>query len=60
MFPRRADVSVASDLAQGVSSTALWPSTLRRGEEIGGTITLGAQQVLVEPWNPRRRLQLDL
>ncbi|HHY15056.1 MAG TPA: ABC transporter substrate-binding protein [Firmicutes bacterium] len=50
--PRRADVSVASDLAQGVSSTALWPSTLRRGEEIGGTITLGAQQVLVEPWNP--------
>jgi len=50
--PRRADVSVASDLAQGVSSTALWPSTLRRGDEIGGTVTIGSQQVLVEPWNP--------
>lgn len=49
---RRADVSVASDLAQGVSSTALWPSTLRRGNEIGGTIKIGSQQVLVEPWNP--------
>ena len=50
--PRRADVSVASDLAQGVSSTALWPSTLRRGDEIGGTVKIGNQQVLVEPWNP--------
>ncbi len=50
--PRRADVSVASDLAQGMSSTALWPSTLRRGDEVGGTVTIGAQQVLVEPWNP--------
>jgi peptide/nickel transport system substrate-binding protein len=49
---RRADVSVASDLAQGVSSTALWPSTLRRGDEIGGTVTIGSAQVLVEPWNP--------
>lgn len=49
---RRADVSVASDLAQGMSSTGLWPSTLRRGDEIGGTIKIGSQQVLVEPWNP--------
>lgn len=49
---RRADVSVASDLAQGMSSTALWPSTLRRGDEVGGTITVGSGQVLVEPWNP--------
>lgn len=49
---RRADVSVASDLAQGMSSTALWPSTIRRGDEIGGTVTVGSQQVLVEPWNP--------
>lgn len=49
---RRADVTVASDLAQGVSSTALWPSTLRRGDEVGGTVTIGSQQVLVEPWNP--------
>ncbi|KLU39103.1 MAG: ABC transporter substrate-binding protein [Limnochordia bacterium] len=51
-LPRRAEIAVASDLAGGVSGTGLWPSTLRRGNEIGGTITFGSQQVLVEPWNP--------
>lgn len=49
---RRAEISVASDLAQGIGSTHLWPSTLRRGDEIGGTVVMGSQQVLVEPWNP--------
>lgn len=49
---RRAEISVASDLAQGIGSTHLWPSTIRRGDEIGGTIRMGSQQVLVEPWNP--------
>ena len=51
-IPRRAEISVASDLAQGIGSTPLWPSTIRRGVEIGGTIRMGSQQVLVEPWNP--------
>ena len=49
---RRAEVNVAADLAQGMGSTPLWPSTLRRGNEIGGRITVGSQQVLVDPWNP--------
>ncbi|NLL43984.1 MAG: ABC transporter substrate-binding protein [Firmicutes bacterium] len=48
---RRADVTVAADLAQGMGSTPLWPSTLRRGDEIGGEIRIGAQQLLVDPWN---------
>jgi peptide/nickel transport system substrate-binding protein len=48
---RRADVNVAADLAQGMGSTPLWPSTLRRGDEIGGEIRIGAQQLLVDPWN---------
>lgn len=51
-LPRRAEIAVASDLAGGVSGTGLWPTTLRRGDEIGGVITIGSQQVLVEPWNP--------
>ena len=51
-IPRRAEISVASDLAQGIGSTHLWPSTIRRGDEIGGTIRMGSEQVLVEPWNP--------
>ncbi len=49
---RRAEVTVSSDLAGGLSSNALWASTIRRGDEVGGTITVGSQQVLVEPWNP--------
>lgn len=50
--PRRAEVSVASDLAGQVAGTLLWPSTLRRGDEIGGTIRVAMPQLLVEPWNP--------
>lgn len=50
--PRRADINVASDLAGQVSGTALWPSTIRRGNEIGGSVTIAQPQVLVEPWNP--------
>src|SRR5690606_10351450 len=49
---RRAEISVASDLAQGIGSTHLWPSTLRRGDEVGGRIIMGSEQVLVDPWNP--------
>ncbi|MCK9524745.1 MAG: ABC transporter substrate-binding protein [Limnochordia bacterium] len=49
---RRSDVSASSDLAGGLSSNPLWASTIRRGDEIGGTVTVGSQQVLVEPWNP--------
>lgn len=51
-LPHRAEISVASDLAGGVSGTGLWPMTIRRGDEVGGRITMGAQQVLVDPWNP--------
>lgn len=49
---RRSEISVASDLAQGIGSTHLWAPTIRRGDEVGGTIRMGSQQVLVEPWNP--------
>ncbi|NLM53718.1 MAG: ABC transporter substrate-binding protein [Firmicutes bacterium] len=51
-IPRRTEIAVASDLAGGVAGTGLWPSTIRRGNEVGGVVTIGQQQVLVEPWNP--------
>jgi peptide/nickel transport system substrate-binding protein len=50
--PIRAGISVASDLAGYVAGTDLWAPTLRRGEEIGGTVNIALPQVLVEPWNP--------
>jgi len=49
--PARAEISVASDLAGYVSGTALWAPTLRRYDEVGGTVTIALPDVLVEPWN---------
>lgn len=51
-LPRRAEVTVSSDLAGGISSNPLWPSTIRREDEVGGIVTIGSQQVLINPWNP--------
>jgi len=46
------DISVASDLAGGVSGTMLWSHTLRKGTESGATVTIGMPSILTEPWNP--------
>lgn len=51
-LPRRAEITVSSDLAGGISSNPLWVSTIRRNDEVGGIITVGSQQVLIDPWNP--------
>lgn len=50
--PRRAEITAASDLGGQVAGTLLWASTLRRGEEVGGSVTIALPQLLVEPWNP--------
>lgn len=50
--PRRAEISVASDLGGQVAGTLLWASTLRRGEEIGGSVRIAVPQLLIDPWNP--------
>lgn len=50
--PRRAEISVASDLGGQVAGTLLWASTLRRGDEIGGSVTISVPQLLIDPWNP--------
>lgn len=50
--PYSADISVAADLAAGINGSFLWPHTLIRDGEEGGTITIGTLSILPEPWNP--------
>ncbi len=50
--PRRVEVSVAADLYGSVSGAWLWPYTLQREGELGGTINIAMPSILPEPWNP--------
>jgi peptide/nickel transport system substrate-binding protein len=51
-FPRAADISVAADLYGGISGSALWPYTLRRTGEVGGSARVAMTSLLTAPWNP--------
>ena len=48
----RNDISVSTDLAGGLNGARLWPYTLRRTGEEGGTLTIAMPSMLPEPWNP--------
>ncbi|HXF60816.1 MAG TPA: ABC transporter substrate-binding protein [Caldilineaceae bacterium] len=50
--PYRADLSVAGDLAGGISGSWLWPHTLRRSGEVGGVVRIAMPSILPDPWNP--------
>lgn len=50
--PRRAEISVAADLYGGISGSRLWPFTLRRGNDVGGSVTVAMPSILTGPWNP--------
>lgn len=50
--PYSSDISVAADLAGGINGSFLWPHTLVRAGEEGGTVTIGTLSILPEPWNP--------
>lgn len=50
--PYRAGVKVATDLAGGIYTGALWPQTLRREGQVGGAMTVATADLLVDPWNP--------
>jgi peptide/nickel transport system substrate-binding protein len=52
VWPRRAELRLASDLAGGYSGSWLWPLTIRYEGRTGGTVRIGTPNVLVEPWNP--------
>jgi len=51
-FPEKKDLTVAADLAGGVSGSALYPYTLRLGDTEGGTARLALQDNFIDPWNP--------
>ena len=48
----RNDISVATDLAGGLNGARLWPYTLRRVGEEGGSLNVAMPSILTEPWNP--------
>ncbi|HXK42540.1 MAG TPA: ABC transporter substrate-binding protein [Anaerolineae bacterium] len=50
--PKRNEVKVAADLYGGVSGSYLWPQTLQREGQIGGSMTIAMPNILTEPWNP--------
>jgi peptide/nickel transport system substrate-binding protein len=52
VWPRRAEIRIASDLAGGTSGSWLWPHTIRYEGRAGGRVRIGIPNVLVEPWNP--------
>lgn len=50
--PRRTELEVAADLYGGVSGSWLWPVTIRRSGEVGGSVRVAMPSLLTEPWNP--------
>lgn len=51
-WPHRKEVSLAADLAGGLSGSWLWPHTIRRVEQVGGTLRIALPSMLPSPWNP--------
>ena len=51
-FPQRSEVTVAADLAGGVSGSRLYPYTVRMGDGEGGTARIAMQDNFIDPWNP--------
>ncbi len=52
VVPFRNEVEVTTDLAGGVSGSALWSKTIRFAGEVGGSMNVGLPSVFTEPWNP--------
>ena len=54
VWPRQKGISIAADLAGGVSGSGLWPYTLGFTDQTQGEqrVTFGTPSILTEPWNP--------
>lgn len=52
LAPYRAEIEVSADLSGSISGSQLWPFTLRRVGEIGGSVTWAMPSILTEAWNP--------
>ncbi|HOR01002.1 MAG TPA: ABC transporter substrate-binding protein [Anaerolineae bacterium] len=46
------DNIVAADLYGGISGAWLWPVTIQREGQEGGSMTIAQPSILTEPWNP--------
>ncbi len=51
-FPYRKEVSVAADLAGGISGSRLYPHTVRFVGKEGGTVRIALSDNFIDPWNP--------
>lgn len=52
VWPRRAEVKTVCDVAAGCGGAELWPYVIRYAGRTGGTMKIGNQNLLVDPWNP--------
>jgi len=54
VWPHRKEVTLAADLAGGVSGSGLWPYTLgfTDGGQENNRVTFATPSILTEPWNP--------
>ncbi len=50
--PYRSDIEVSSDLSGSIYGSQLWPQTLRRVGEVGGSVTWAMPSILTTAWNP--------
>lgn len=50
--PKKANVTLAYDLAGGISGSRLWPYTARFSDKEGGELRIAMNGVLIDPWNP--------
>lgn len=50
--PVQKDHVVTADLYGGISGAWLWPVTVRREGEVGGSMKIAQPSILTEPWNP--------
>lgn len=48
----RNELEITCDLAGGFYGAQLWPYTIRFKDEVGGTVKIATQDLLIQPWNP--------
>lgn len=51
-WARSPDVSLAVDLGGGVTSSSLWPFTLKYNDHLGGRMKIAMPVLLADPFNP--------
>jgi peptide/nickel transport system substrate-binding protein len=49
--PMRQEVMVGGDLYGGIAGSNIWPYTLKREGETGGSMTIAMPSMLTNPWN---------